>query len=66
MSQFDEPKDNFGDLFTIEEWNHWVEQGGFVPSDGCGYWGTETHYSYSFNCFHQAPAGATHVHWYNR
>lgn len=66
MSQFNEPKDSYGDVFTKDQWEHHVALGCFIPSDGCGYWGTETHYSWDANCFRPAPEGATHVHWYNR
>lgn len=66
MAIFDMPKDDYGDVFTKEQWEHYVAVGGFIPSDGCGYWGNATHYSFDHNCFRQAPEEATHVHWYNR
>lgn len=63
---FDEEKENYGDVFTREDWVNLCRVGAFVPSDGCGYWGTETHYSYDFDCFGEEPEGATHVHWFNK
>lgn len=64
--KFDVEKDNYGEIMTKEEWLDCVKFGAFVPSDGCGYWGTETHYSYDFNCFSNSPEDATHVHWFNK
>lgn len=63
---FDVVADGIGDVLTKEEWEQHVEVGAFIRSDGCGYWGTETHYSYDLNCFDPAPEGATHVHWFNK
>ena len=64
--KFDIEKDNYGEIMTKEEWLECVEVGAFIPDDGVGYWGTETHYSYDFYCFNSAPTEATHVHWFNR
>lgn len=64
MSEFKERYD-FADVMTKEEWISCVEVGAFIPSDGDGYWGTETHFSRDFYCFRAAPEGATHVHWFN-
>ena len=63
---FDVVDDGVADTMTKQQWLDAVEVGAFIPDDGCGYWGTETHYSYDFDCFNPAPEGATHVHWYNR
>ena len=64
--KFDIEKANYGEVMTKEEWLDCVKIGAFVPSDGCGYWGTETHYSYDFRAFKPAPEEATHVHWFNK
>lgn len=63
---FDVEKDDFGDLITAGDWLCATAVGAFIPTDGCGYWGTATHYSYDCDCFGPAPEGATHVHWFNR
>lgn len=64
---FDQKKDKFGDLFTTEEFASAVACGAFIPDDGCGWFGTETHYTYE-GCIWRdlPPAGATHVHWFNK
>jgi hypothetical protein len=63
---FDQPKDDYVDVMTAEEWESYVECGAFIPDDGVGYWGTETHYNRRWDSFMRKPEGATHVHWYNR
>ncbi|QNN99994.1 hypothetical protein phiPsa267_142 [Pseudomonas phage phiPsa267] len=65
---FDVEADKYRDLFTIKEFGECVKCGAFIPDDGCGYFGTETHYSYDFGVWSavEIPAGATHVHWYNK
>lgn len=63
---FDVEADKFGNIMTKEKWQSCVAVRAFLPSDGCGYWGTAEHYSYDANCFKDAPPGATHVHWYNK
>lgn len=64
---FDQPKMNIGEeVMDIEEWNAYVECGLFIPNDGSGHWGTETHYTYEGSVWRDAPEGATHVHWYNK
>ncbi len=54
------------DIMTKEEWIECVRCGAFIPDDGVGYWGTETHYGEQFDSFHVAPKSATHVHWFNK
>lgn len=67
MTIFDKQAMDIGeDIMTKEEWIACVKCGAFIPSDGIGYWGNATHYGEQFDCFHVAPAGATHVHWYNK
>lgn len=63
---FEEEKDDFAEVMDKQTWLRCVESGFFIPDDGCGYWGTATHYSYDYECFSQPPAEATHVHWFNR
>lgn len=63
---FDVPTMKCADIIAKGVWIESVEFGAFIPSDGSGYWGTEKHYSYDFNCFNPAPENATHVHWFNR
>lgn len=57
---------DFADVMTKEEWEEQVSYGVFVPYDGNGYWGTETHFSRKVHCWQEAPEGATHVHWFNK
>lgn len=66
---FDEPKDKYADVMTVKEFADCVKCGGFIPDDGCGYFGTETHYSYDgdvWTLIRNLPENATHVHWYNK
>ena len=64
MIEFEQPA-NDADIMSEEEWEGYVSYGVFTPSDGSGYWGTETHFSRKYDCFSKKPKGATHVHWYN-
>lgn len=61
-------EEGLGDVYTIEEFAESVKIGAFIPDDGCGMFGTEDHYSYSANVWTatKLPAGATHVHWFNK
>lgn len=69
---FDQEKDKYADIFTIEEFVNAVVAGVFIPDDGNGYYGTETHYTYDLGVWGGAGVataiqeGATHVHWYNK
>lgn len=65
---FDVPADKYADIMTLKEFAECINCGAFIPDDGCGWIGTETHYNYEFNVWTTAtlPEGATHVHWYNK
>jgi hypothetical protein len=64
---FDVEKDQYADIMTIHEFDACVKCGAFIPDDGNGYYGTETHYSYSAGVWSEWPTKeATHVHWYNK
>lgn len=69
---FDQPTDKFADIFTLTEFKQALQSGLFIPDDGCGYFGTETHFSFDFEIWEMLeklktrPEGATHVHWYNK
>lgn len=57
-----------GDVYTIEEFAGSVKVGAFIPDDGDGYFGTEGFYSWDTYVWtaEKIPAGATHVHWFNK
>jgi hypothetical protein len=56
-----------GDLFTVEEFAANVEAGGFIRSDGDGYWATAEGYSWDHSVWSTPkPDWATHVAWFNR
>lgn len=66
---FDVEKSEYGDLFTFKEFVDAVNCGAFIPDDGCGYLGTETHYSYDYSVWSwdgRLPKDVTHVHWFNK
>lgn len=64
---FNKARDEYSDLMTINDFLEAEEQGIFIPDDGCGFYGTETHYTYDVSIWrHLPPEGATHVHWYNK
>lgn len=64
---FNQVRDKYSDVMTLVEFDGAEQCGAFIPDDGIGYYGTETHYSYSANVWaYFPPEGATHVHWYNR
>lgn len=56
------------DVYTIQDFAECVKVGGFIPDDGVGFFGTETHYSYSGNVWTatKLEENATHVHWFNK
>lgn len=68
MTDFDmEAEEGLGDVYTIEEFREAVKIGAFIPSDGCGNYGTETHYTWDGSVWNgETPIGATHVHWFNK
>ena len=65
---FDQVRDTYSDVMTIAEFNECEKSGAFIPYDGDGYFGTETHFSFDEYVWNaeSIPEGATHVHWYNR
>ena len=64
---FNVVRDKYADVMPIPEFDGCVDVGAFIPDDGNGYYGTETHYSYSYGVWSDyPPEGATHVHWYNQ
>lgn len=67
-NKFTEEADEYGDLYTLNEFATNVVLGAFIPSDGFGLFGTETHYSFDEHVWgaEQIPEGATHVHWFNK
>lgn len=63
---FDIDRDDYSDVMTISEFDGCVMCGSLIPDDGNGYYGNETHYSYSYGVWSEYPPhGATHVHWHN-
>lgn len=67
IKQFNVEAMNIGeDIIEAGPWNTMVECGLFIPYDGTGYWGTETHFNRSYDAFDKPPAGATHVHWFDK
>jgi hypothetical protein len=68
----DVEKDEYGDLFTIKEFVDAVVCGAFIPDDGIGFFGTESHYTYDRSVWGGVGVvsaineGATHVHWFNK
>lgn len=68
MTDFDmEAEEGLGDVMTIKDFRDCVRCGAFIPSDGSGCYGTETHYTWDWSVWHNAPPdGATHVHWFNK
>ncbi|UAV90005.1 hypothetical protein REC_156 [Pseudomonas phage REC] len=66
---FDQPKMDIGeDVFTIKEFASLVNCGAFIPDDGSGHWGNETHFTWEGSVWSATsiPEGATHVHWFNK
>lgn len=61
-------EEGLGDVYTIQEFGEFVKLGGFISSDGDGFFGTETHYSWSAYVWTatKLPEDATHVHWFNK
>ena len=56
---------DYSDIMTVKEFVENVKCGAFIPDDGVGYWGNETHYGREFYCFELPPKEATHSHWFN-
>lgn len=61
-------EEGFGDVYTLEDFLGCVKVGAFIPDDGVGYFGTESHYSWEAYVWStkEVPEGATHVHWFNK
>ncbi len=60
---FDFPE--YGDVFTLEDWDKSVVAGAFIPDDGDGYWATEKQYAH-ISVWDTKPDWATHVVWFNK
>lgn len=58
--------DEYSDVMTILEFRETVELGCIVPSDGIGFWATETECSDLPVWSERRPSWATHVAWYNK
>ncbi len=60
-----QPNPDYGDLFTVKEWDESVKFGAFIPDDGDGYWATEKEHAY-ISVWDEKPDWATHVVWFNK
>lgn len=64
---FIENKNSYTDIMTIAEFFECERLGIFIPDDGTGYYGTQTHYTCDVSLWqHLPPECATHVHWFNK
>lgn len=68
---FTEKVGTYGEVFTIKDFALSVVCGAFIPDDGIGFYGTETHYTYDLGVWvvpvqEARELGATHVHWFNK
>lgn len=64
---FEDKRDDYSDVMTLEEFFECENTGMITPDDGIGYYGSDTHYTYDVSIWrHLPPEGATHVHWYNK
>jgi hypothetical protein len=69
---FNQERDYFSDVMTIKDFLQSVKCGAFIPDDGCGWLGNETHFNYGVDVWEwyfrgkEIPEGVTHVHWYNK
>lgn len=56
-------------MMTLKEFIESVKNGGFVDSDGFGFYATETHHDDSVfvypSMINITPKGVTHILWYN-
>ena len=57
--------DEFGDLFTVNEWLSEVKNIWCSNYDGSGYWVKDGYVS-NDEVFSSEPEDATHVIWYNK
>ena len=69
---FDVKSDKWADVYTLKDFRESIKCGAFIPSDGDGYFGNETHFAYEFSVWgmidrmETRPEGATHIHWFNK
>jgi hypothetical protein len=66
--KYTEKLPDYGDLFTVEEWNEDVLNGSFVSSDGNGWWVKNGLMCHDWNdeVFRSPQLDATHVMWFNK
>jgi predicted metal-dependent HD superfamily phosphohydrolase len=64
---------DYGDIFTIKEFNRHVNQGSFIDYDGSGYYGNDVESTHiPISCKDIAskkadiPRYCTHIHWFNK
>lgn len=56
----------YADVMTVLDFNEQVKEGGFIRSDGDGYWADGTHMDRDANVWDTPqPKWATHVAWFN-
>lgn len=69
---FNEKSDKWADVYTLKDFHDCIKCGAFIASDGDGYFGNETHFSYDYSVWsmledmQRKPEGATHIHWFNK
>ncbi len=62
-----QPHSDYGELFTLEEFDTAVKDGYFNEYDGVGHYATETMQSAKvYKWIFTHPIWATHVKWYNQ
>ena len=69
-----EPNPEYGDLYDLEDWIHYVQSGAFIDYDGYGNMATESSHLPRVNVYpskakhrnFEFPAWVTHIVWYNR
>lgn len=68
LSDYELMTDNpdFGDLYTVSDFDNIVEEGFINDDDGSGYYGTDTKHSRLEYFSNQKPDWATHVLWFNK
>ncbi len=72
MFDVERDDDEWCEVYTLGDFKDMIRNGAFIPSDGSGYLGTETHFAYEFSIWgmlermEKRPEGATHVHWFNK
>lgn len=64
---FEEKRDDYAYVVELENFRDAVDVGAFIPSDGIGFYGDSTSFTYSGSIWNDpTPEGATHIHWYNK